>query len=501
MDKFVKINSVQGGSFTTTQNLVDFVIPSSMGVVSLKDSYINLNTQITTTETDTTGGDGVYAVEARWVYQGSGTAVYPKFVNSAIVKNCNIRSDQRGNIENIRRVDQLRQVLSTYTRSQREAFSDSYLACNQVIDPVNRNNFGIFREINKTGSTKSRNLDIAPIQISLADLFGFCDSAPEVDLQKLGTLRVHLELNRDKIEPVIKMVEPADDWANTDLGKAEDITATGDANQITTKQKFTNLDLSPFWVGQALEISATHTDGGGSDIADKRVVVESITWDKDNGGVFNITFTESWGNLASGKEYSDIAVVPYYKTGSTINVSASMDVNYAELVVKRVGNPVGVDMINYDTFSTEETNGLGQTSFQNQYQIEADAKDILVAFPNDESDLISANNDINEFRLRLNNQDLTDRPVEVDEPLYYDRINMTLGNMGESMKNLQQNYGNTAEKTWSDVYDKTNFDVVSIMNPLFITEREKYLQLNIEAGGNGVNKMTLFKHIPRTIEL
>ncbi len=130
MDKFIKINSVQGGSFTNTSNLVDFVIPSNMGVVSLKDSYINLNTQITTTETDTTGGDGVYAVGTQWVYQGSGTAIHPKFVNSAIVKNCNIRSDQRGQLENIRRNDQLRQVLSTYTRSQREAFCDSYLACN-----------------------------------------------------------------------------------------------------------------------------------------------------------------------------------------------------------------------------------------------------------------------------------------------------------------------------------------------------------------------------------
>ena len=500
MDQFVKINSVQGGAFTDSQNLVDFVIPASMGVVSLKDSYINLNTQITTTETDTTGGDGVYAVGVQWKSSGGNN---PKFVNSALVKNCHIRSDQRGQLENLRRSDQIRQLLSTYTRSQREAFADSYLASNQLIDPVNKNQFGIFREINKTGSIKSRNLDISPIQISLADLFGFCDSAPEVDLMKLGTLRVHLELNRDKMEPVLRMVETSN-WANTDLGKAEDISATGDANEITTKQKFTNLDLSAFWVGQALEISATHTDGGGSNIANKRVVVESITWDKDNGGVLKIAFTENWGTLASGKTYSDIEVIPYYKdasTPTTINVQASLAVNFAEIVVKRVGNPVGIDQINYDTFSTEETNGLAQTSFQNQYQIEPDAKDVLIAFPDDDTDLVSVNNDITSFRLRLNNQDLTDREVDVDEPLYYDRINMTLGNMGERLKNLAQNTGKPNEGTWDDVYDESNLDVVSIQNPLFITEREKFLQVNINAGGGGVKKLTLFKHLPRSIEL
>jgi len=496
MDKFVKINSVQGGSFTNTSNLVDFVIPSSMGVVSLKDSYINLNTQITTTETDTTGGDGVYAVGVEWVYQGAGTAVHPKFVNSAIVKNCNIRSDQRGNIENLRRSDQLRQLLSTYTRSQREAFCDSYLASNQLINPVNRNNFGIFREINKTGSIPSRNLDIAPIQISLADLFGFCDSAPEVDLQKLGTLRVHLELNRDKIEPVIKMIDPTTEWANTDLGDCEDITTAGDITQLTTKQKFTNLDLSPFWVGQSLV--ATGTGGGGSaglPAPGKKAVVSAIEWDKDNGGVLNITFTESLLTLGGAETLTAIKLVPYATT------TASMDINFAELVVKRVGNPVGIDQINYDTFSTEETNGLGLKSFQNQYQIEADAKDVVIGFPNEDSDLISCNNDIESFRLRLNNQDLTDRLVEVDSPLYYDRVNMTLGNMGESMKNLTQNYGDQDATDWADVYAKTDFDVVSVMNPLFITEREKYLQLNINATGNGVNKITLFKHLPRSIEL
>ena len=292
------------------------------------------------------------------------------------------------------------------------------------------------------------------------------------------------------------MIDPTTEWANTDLGDCEDITTAGDITQLTTKQKFTNLDLSPFWVGQSLV--ATGTGGGGSaglPAPGKKAVVSAIEWDKDNGGVLNITFTESLLTLGGAETLTAIKLVPYATT------TASMDINFAELVVKRVGNPVGIDQINYDTFSTEETNGLGLKSFQNQYQIEADAKDVVIGFPNEDSDLISCNNDIESFRLRLNNQDLTDRLVEVDSPLYYDRVSMTLGNMGESMKNLTQNYGDQDATDWADVYAKTDFDVVSVMNPLFITEREKYLQLNINATGNGVNKITLFKHLPRSIEL
>lgn len=493
MDKFLKINSIQGGDFTPTQNLIDFRVDSSLGVIDLKDSYLNLNTKINVEETDTTGGEGIYSVGLQWKQDGS-TSNYPKFVNAALVKNCNVRSDQRGNIENIRRVDQLRQTLSTYARSERETASNSYIDATQFIDPVNRNRFPIFREINKTGGIKSRNLDIAPIQISLADLFGFCDAAPECDLSKIGTLRFHFELNRDRMESVVRMTDPGTEWASQNLKFVEDISATGDANEVVTRAKYTNLDLSPFWVGQALEISADHTDGGGDNITDKRVVVNSITWDKDNTGQLKITFSETWGSLAATKTYSNIRMVPY------TSVTTSVEVNFAELVVKRVGKPIGLDEIRFDTFSTEETNGLGLTSFQNQYQVEPDAKNVLICFPNNETDLISSNNDIESFRLRLNNQDLTDRPVDQGSPLYYDRLNMTLGNMGYRLKVLSENMG-VDTPTWGDVYDNVAVETTIITNPLFQSEREKYLQVNIDATSNGVNKLTLFKQLPRVIEL
>jgi len=494
MDKFLKINSVQGGDFTNSQNLIDFVIPSSMGVVSLKDSYLNLNTKINVVETDTTGGEGIYSVGLQWNQPGVGSPKYPKFVNSALVKNCNVRSDQRGQIENIRRVDQLRQVLSTYGRSERETACNSYIDATQYINPVNKNRFPIFREINKTGGLKSRNLDVAPIQISLADLFGFCDAAPECDLSKLGTLRFHFELNRDRMASVLRMVDPTTEWPSENLKFCDDIITEGAANELTTKTKFTNLDLSPFWVGQALVVNADHTDGGGSNITDQRVVVDAITWDKDNGGALKISFTQSWGTLAATKTYSNIRLTPY-STATT-----SVEVNFAELVIKRVGNPVGLDEIRFDTYTTEETNGLKLTSFQNQYQIEADAKNVLIAFPDNETDLISNNENISDFRLRLNNLDLTDRPINVGSPLYYDRLNMTLGNMGLRLKNLAENMG-VDDTTWDDVYAEAKGETVVVVNPLFQSEREKYLQVNINATGDGVEKLTLFKQVPRVIEV
>ena len=490
MDKFVKINSVQGSDFTKAQNLVDFVIPSGMGVVNLRDSYINLNVKVNVAESNTDAGVGVYPAGVEW---SAVSGVHPHYTNTALVKNASIKSALKGQIENLRRVDQFSQIMATYTRSLEEQQSYSYLKSNQVVDALNRSQYTIYREINKTGNLPSRDLDICPIQISLADMFDFCRSAQELDMSKTGDVRLHCELNIDKLAPVQRMTTATDIPDLDQTKKMQDITATGDANTVITDNVYTDgLGNSPFFVGQKCNIQATHTDGGSDDV-DTTVIIEQIVHDKQSDGVLEITFSSPWGNLASGKTYTGIVLTPteFDVANSTI------EINLAEVIIKRVGNPVGVDTIMYDTFSTEQTNGNSLTSFQNQYQIEPDATNVLIAFP-DGSDLISVNEDIDSFRLRLNNEDLTDREIDVDSPLYYDRLNMTFGNMGYRLKNLHQNYG-SSDKDYDDAYDQTEVKTTLLANPLFQTDREKFLQVNIDAQGGGVKKISLFKIRPRTI--
>ncbi len=487
MDKFVKINSVQS-DFSTAQNLVDFVIPSGMGVVNLRDSYINLNVKVNVAESNTDTGVGIYPAGVEW---SAVNGVNPHYTNTAIVKNCALKSALKGQIENLRRVDQFSQIMATYTRSLEEQQSFSYLKSNQVADALNQSQYTLYREINKTGTLPSRDLDICPVQISLADMFDFCRSAQELDMSKTGDVRLHCELNIDKLAPVQRMVTATDIPDLDESKKMADITATGDANAVVTDNVYTDgLGNSPFFVGQKCTLTAVHTDTGSET---HTVIIEQIVHDKASEGELEITFTGSWGNLAVGKTYTGITVVP---VGFDVG-NSTIEINLAEIVIKRVGNPVGVDTIMYDTFSTEQTNGNSLTSFQNQYSVEPDATNVLIAFP-DGQDLISVNEDINSFRLRINNEDATDREIDVDSPLYYDRLNMTFGNMGYRLKNLHQNYG-ASDKVYDDAYDQTEVKTTLIANPLFQTDREKFLQVNIEAGGGGVKKLSLFKIRPRTI--
>jgi hypothetical protein len=484
MDKYIKLNSNQGGPFTANQNLVDFEIPSD-GVYNLRDSYITLNVKVDVTETETASGTGVYATNLEWATSGTD---HPKFQNVTLVKNCSMSCARRGQIENIRRVDVLKQNMASITKNQRTRFDESYLAANQLIDPINGGQFGIAQDITKEGSQKSRNLDIVPVQIALHDLFDFCHT-PEYDTMRAGTTRVHLELNVDKISAV--QANLRNSWPNADFKLMNDVTATSDGESVTSlvvTQKVPSLNVSPFYVGQKLTVTG---DNNSVAITPQPAVISSIT--RTSAGVMTLTFENSITTLVTtGHVFNNIEV------DVTAFASASVEFSFAEIALKKVMSPMGMDEIDYSTFSTDESNGNSLTSYQRQFQVEPEAVNVLAMFPSPDDDLVSVNNDITSFRFRINNHDATDRQVSVDSPLYYDRLGMTLGNMGERLRGLAQNAGCPSETTdWDNVYSKTGLKLTILANPLPQTMNEKNLQVNISSGGGGVKKIALFKELPR----
>ena len=484
MDKYIKLNSNQGGPFTANQNLVDFEIPSD-GVYNLRDSYITLNVKVDVTETETASGQGIYVTNLEWATGGTD---HPKFQNVTLVKNCSMSCARRGQIENLRRVDILRQNMATLTKNQRTRFDESYLAANQLINPINGGQFGIAQDITKEGSQKSRNLEIVPVQIALHDLFDFCHT-PEYDTMKAGATRVHLELNVDKISAVQSNLRSS--WANADFKLMNDVTATADGEEVTSlvvTQKVPSLNVSPFYVGQKLEVSG---DNNGLAITPTNAVIKSIS--RTSAGVMTLTFENSIVTLATtGHVFNNIEV------DVVAFASATVEFSFAEIALKRVMNPMGMDEIDYSTFSTDESNGNSLTSYQRQFQVEPEAVNVLVMFPSPDDDLLSVNNDVNSFRFRINNHDASDRDISVNGPLYYDRLGMTLGNMGMRLRGLAQNAGCPSETSdWDSVYEKAGLKITVLANPLPQTMNEKNLQVNISAGGSGVQKLALFKELPR----
>jgi len=483
MDKIIKLNSVEGGPFTASQNRVTFEIPSG-SIFDLSESYINLNFRVTTTDATPATGIGVYPVDLRWDQITAGPPVNtPNFRNVSLIKNARISSANQGQIENIRRVDQLKALLAPYTTSVEEKYSRSYHAASQIAQPRNgaANRYNLYQEINKVGSVASRVNENARVMIPLSELFDFCYQADEFDTSRAGTTTIHCELNVDKINAVSSLA------GFQNLSGLEDITVAGDTTVFVTIPKFSNLEQSMYFVGQKILISGT-LNGVATDFSR---VISSIVWNDTGADEGKITLTlASAITVPAGQTFTDIT------TEKVDPDTTAVELNFAEIILtEKAMKKSDVDQIEYSTFSTEEGNGNGLTNFQRQYQVEPESDSVLMAFPAGPDGLVSQKGTTNftTFRLRLDNEDLTDRSVSVNSPLYYDRINMTLVQMATRLKSLTQHAGNTSADAGLAA-PKSN-DVISIMNPLVQKPREKLLQVNIS--GAAINALVLFKHLPR----
>ena len=117
MDKIIKLTSRQGGPFNAQQNLCDFDIPAD-GTYDLSSSYINLEARITGTagvsELDNLPAADQRATALAKIAIEWQDAVNRSFYNIAIVKNCSLSTEQVGTLEDIRRVDILKQNLNEY---------------------------------------------------------------------------------------------------------------------------------------------------------------------------------------------------------------------------------------------------------------------------------------------------------------------------------------------------------------------------------------------------
>ena len=490
MDKFIKIQSNQS-EFSNTANLVDFVIPQG-DVYDLSDSWCNLEFQIDVTENETASGIGVYNMQLQYK---TTDGEKPYFFNTAIVRDCRMENSKQGLIESLIRVDILSQMRQTYQKSWGEIQSERYMSATNAIDPINKQVYGITRQFNKEGINKSIVNNNAQIMVRLGDLMDFCNT-PEYDTNKGGQTRVHFRLNLDRIEAVQNMLNA--NIAPAEVKNGKKIDTIGVVNTITLgKQdgsanlKVSNLDQVPYYVGMKVLITATHTDGGADNRADAPAVISEIDWDRD-AGTYSLTFEQNWGaTLTAGKDYTAISIKP-----SAPIASASVKLSQAQLVLKRVNNPQGMDAIDYTTFSVEQGFGNNQTAFSDVFMVEPQATNMIMTFQDGAEDLISKNNQLETYQVAVDNVPLTDRLVTKNSPLDYDRKNETFRRIGGGLRNLTENAGDVADQTWATTFADVKFNSTIIASPLPLSNRQKQLQITANGSAGGVGKYAIFKSLP-----
>ena len=517
MNKIIKISSNQGGAFTASNNLCDFDIPND-GVYNLKNSYVNLVSNITTQGAETANGVGVYVPILNMMVDDLTTLEDVALTNVAMVKNVNMSCSNKGTIADIRRVDVLRSNLNGYKLSQDEQRSLNYQSVFQPAG-IERQRNSIYREIRKEGKEASRNVE-AGIQIPLSQLCNF-GKVEQYDTTKYGKTRLHMELNIDKVK-ISQFLGNTDDnnqWSQGDTRNSfEDLAnAVGGltrgiaTDKLFPKATYRNLEDSPFWCGQKIRVltgvvtGATPQPAGGFvrqivDISFNRGALVA----PNTRLILTLNAPLDAGGLTAGQGYSAITCDG---ESATFNDNNGFQVDYAELVLEKVMSPQkSTGAITYSEFSTEEHNANGVQRFQRQFQLEPECFNIYIMRNSlgANGGIWSREGDVANWRLRMNNQDLTNRNVTNKTALAYDRINMTLANTGDTLHNLNQSgrdmaIANDSSKTPQEQLQNQPQKQLLICNPLFVTPSEKMLQVNIVSGTASLRNMCLFKECVREL--
>lgn len=506
LDKRIKIASVEGGPFNRN-NIIHFQLPE--GNYNLSKSFINLKAELDyTPDSDANVVDAVYNMSIRYTDDAKRTSV----PNVSFVKNVRFDSGKYGNLESIKRVDVLRTNLIHFSESKEEMDGRLFKSVSGQYSKDYELSKGNFVDYYNEGDVLSSELEQV-IQIPLKDLLnaGQVEAFP---VDKLGGCVIECEFNLDKWTVLNLQGKGTRNnrFGGTDNTLVDDISATGNITTLTVSNTFESLDLSPYYVGQPIQIHAATRSNTGTqtDIVGEKRTITQINYNRATKKL-TLTLNASLANNPAGESYTGVSL-----DGVDVTSVGEILFNTAEIVLYQNTEFPDIDEFEWTTFTNEEDFASNVINFSRQYHLESNAINLYVMFPkggNNNSDLKSKNDDVQYYRLRVDNEDVTNRDVYINtlssisngdnfsDPLHYDLLHRTFLNSGKQLKNLYEEAPRQRREKLSQTYQNNKLLVLG--TPLNITNNPKLFDLEIgtRSGGNGVSKLILFKEVVKSIKL
>ena len=500
MNSYKLLQSIQAGPFSTVNGnkMIDFAIPEGM-VIDPSQCFVQLRVHLNTAETE------VHNMLIRNTTPG----LTP--FNVDLIRNCSLTGDKCGRLEDIRRCNVLNHNLLELSKSTVEKAS--------LIDGLyqpRENAYGMLIspcvELHKDGVVPSTYID-ARLAIPLSHMFSI-GSLTSLDTSKTGTLRVHLELeNLSYLEVVESTLFKKPLLAFE--GKMTDITTPSDTIITVTDMLYDSLEQSPYFVGQHLLLSYTSDADTPVPVVDEDVTVTGISFDSTTRQI-TLTLDYTFPALpGTATMYSSVEVVEK-QTEAAFEISiATAEIGIAQLV----GMSDSSTMLEYLTFTTEEYSN-GSKTLNKVFDIEPNAVNAMLFFGGTTSNMISNNDYVSSYRMRVDNLDVYDRDIAVNivdndvlmpSSLHYDAINRTFLNAGLPLKSLKlagcrftkadaKDNDISVENRYTDV---TN-NITILATPTPVTAGTKKLQFNVDTHdfmGAVIENVILYKQCIRQVKL
>lgn len=524
--KYIK-NSALEGTFSSTQNMVSFSIPSGMSI-DLSETHVivdlsilssDVNATVSTEATDQfSGGAGIYKQHISLNDAGEVDTVFP---NVAFVKNADIRCEKVGQIESLRRVDTLRIAQYIYMKDVESKTGQAYLT-GITNDGIGGMNGSPFRDLVKLGTLKSRNKS-AQLRIPLSDIFDVA-VAPVFSTEKYGRVDIKLEMNFDKLNVIQTMGRTDTNWGNALFGVYQAIDSVDGAGNGTPGSTFTETKVitefkttkaylnpetrSPWYVGQKVVINFQKVNGGtttqfnfgAGNYRERTIIGLAHNIDNDN----KITIT-----LDVGLQFvlNDVITAVLFQSPDA-GPDPVIIFNKCDIEMKQVNAPTPPS-IEYTTYSTEEDSGFSgtQSNINKQYTMEGSSDNLYICAcgVNGGVQKISPSVKINNSRITIDNieetpevviaKDISAGNIGQAHPLYYDRQDRFYMNLGDDLECLQEQI--LGQNSALEVNPSHAASAYGQPLPLKPSPKQVQLDLNYTAGE--IQHLQLYKRMVKQI--
>ena len=511
MDNIIKISSNQSNFDTSgNKNQLDFVVQQNMGVLDLNKSYINMSVRVLADSVATAvqhklAGETDSGIYNTFLLYGERAAAQNVIVqpNSAIfVKNASMLC-KKGKVEELRNVCGLRVNRDLYledTMAHDEKLGGYSKTHNSTSKNVSMNSFNeLFKEGTEISRVRDRNIKI-PLS-SIYDVAGMMDEDGEpigwdTSAQSYGQTQFHVEMDMARITAGIGLFNgdtaTADLWGGAvedgteTFAQIEDITvaALNVTNVLTTKARYTDLQNSPFYTSMKLKFTCTAGSGGAlTDVISK---IQSIK--HNNNGSLELTLCN---NIKAAAAVGNTFTTCTVRGVPSIAGETSVIINNFELVAHMVQDSSPAQEIEYSTFLSEfDTYSGTQHTISRNYLIEANCTNVFLIFAAPTYSI----EPLSEYRLSLDNKDVTNRPVYMHSPLHYDLLSRAFKNEGKLVKRLQEKF-----KSFDETSQDKGQAAFIIGCPVPLLDRPQRLGVELVYSGNHSGQVQLYKQIIKTI--
>jgi hypothetical protein len=502
MNQYKLLQSVQAGPFSNSNKMIDFTIPEGM-VIDLSQCFVQLRARLDTTDPHI----------HNMIVRNVNPALTP--FNIDLIRNCSLTADKLGRLEDIRRVNILQHNLLEITKTSAEKAS--------IIDSLyqpRENAYGMlispFVEMHKDGVIPSVYVD-ARLAIPLSHLFSL-GALTSIDTAKTGNLRIHLELDNVNYLEVVEsklFKNPIIDFE----GAMVDVTVPSDVIVTVPELPYDTLEQSPYFVGQELRLSYTDDAEVPAPVVNQSVFVIGVSYSSVTKAI-TLTLNTSFPALPAGATmFTDITV-----TELSVDYDYDLVIETAEISVAQImGVKDSTNVLEYLTFTTEEYSN-GSKNLNKIFDVESNCVNAMLMFGGNSSNMISNNNFVKSYRMRIDNVDVYDRDIPVNtlngcvapglpmpSPLHYDALNRTLLNAGLPLKSLKLNgcrftkaNANINDISVDNRYDEVTNNILICATPTPVTAISKKIQYNVETKdeeGAVIENVILYKQCVRSFNL